>query len=129
MNRETSAREAARIGGQAACDKKAVDVVVLDISKVSSFADLFVICHGSSDRQVRSVADAIDESLRASGVRPLSIEGAGEAQWVLVDCGDVVFHVFLEERRHFYSLERLWGDAPEITDELLGHERPGRTRA
>jgi ribosome-associated protein len=108
-------QERVALGVAAALDKKAADLVVLKIADISGFADYFVICHGSSDRQVRAISDEIQERLRESGHRPISIEGETKANWILVDYGDVVFHVFLEERRRYYGLERLWGDAPDET--------------
>lgn len=121
--------EKVRLGVAAAADRKAHDLVVLDIGKVSSFADYFILCHGTSDRQVRAIADGIDEVLRASGVRPLSIEGEVKGQWVLLDYGDLIFHIFLEDRRRFYALERLWGDAPDVTTRFAPPAGETRGRA
>ena len=100
----------------AALDRKAQDLRVLHLGKVTDFTDYFLICSGTSDRQVQAIADAIQERLRAEKVRPLHVEGYNRAQWVLLDYGDLVVHVFQEEPRRFYALERLWGDAPDVTD-------------
>jgi ribosome-associated protein len=105
----------ARIIVEAALDKKAEDVLILDVREVVSFADTFVIATGSSDRHVRSIVDGIEEALRAHGEKPLGIEGSEEGRWVLVDCDDAVVHVFLREVRQHYDLERLWSDAPKLS--------------
>jgi ribosome-associated protein len=102
----------------AADDRKAIDLKVLHLQKISDFTDYFLICSGSSERQVQAIADAVQEKLREERVRPLHVEGYNRAQWVLLDFGDFVVHVFQEEPRRFYSLERLWGDAPDVTAEL-----------
>ena len=99
---------------RAALDRKAYDLVVLETGGVSSVADYFIICSGRSDTQVQAIADAIEEHLRGQGVRPIAIEGRTRGQWVLLDYGDVVVHVFLEETREYYGLERLWADAPRV---------------
>jgi ribosome-associated protein len=99
----------------AAEDRKAAALKVLHLAKVSDFTDYFLICSGSSERQVQAIADAVQERLRAEKVRPLHVEGYNRGQWVLIDYGDLVVHVFLEEPRRFYALERLWGDAPDVT--------------
>jgi len=99
----------------AAEDRKAIDLKVLHLEKVSDFTDYFLICSGTSERQVQAIADAIQERLRSERVRPLHVEGYNRGQWVLLDYGDLVVHVFQEEPRRFYALERLWGDAPDVT--------------
>jgi ribosome-associated protein len=103
----------------AAEDRKAIDLKVLHLEKVSDFTDYFVICSGSSERQVQAIADAVQERLRGDRVRARHVEGYNRGQWVLLDYGDLVFHVFLEEPRRFYALERLWGDAPDVTASFL----------
>lgn len=107
--------EKVRVIVGAALDKKAEDVVALDVRELVSFADSFVIATGGSDRHVRSIVDGIDEALRARGERPLGIEGAEEGRWVLIDCDDAVVHVFQRDVRQHYDLERLWSDAPKLT--------------
>lgn len=99
----------------AADDRKAIDLKVLQLEKISDFTDYFILCSGTSERQVQAIADAIDERLRAEKVRPLHVEGYNRGQWVLLDYGDFVVHIFQEDTRRFYSLERLWGDAPDRT--------------
>lgn len=102
----------------AADDRKALDLRVLRLREVSDFTDYFLICSGTSERQVQAIANAIEERLRAEHVRPLHVEGYNRGQWVLLDYGDFVAHVFTEEPRGFYALERLWGDAPDVTASL-----------
>jgi ribosome-associated protein len=99
-------------------DRKAIDVRVLHLAEVSDFTDYFLICSGTSERQVQAIADAVQEGLRTERVRPLHVEGYGRGQWVLLDFGDLVVHIFQEEPRRFYALERLWGDAPDVTSEF-----------
>lgn len=99
---------------RAALDHKAYDLVVLETGRLSSIADYFVICSGRSDTQVQAIAEAVEAHLARQGIRPVSVEGLPHAQWVLLDYGDVVVHVFLPETRTFYALDRLWGDAPEV---------------
>ncbi len=107
-----------RAAAAAALDRKARDLRVLELTEVSDFTDYFVICNGANARQVSSIAEAVERTLRANGVRPLHVEGSGRGQWVLLDYGDVVVHVFDAERRELYRLERLWSDAPDRTTEL-----------
>lgn len=102
----------------AAEDRKAVDLRVLHLEKVSDFTDFFLICSGTSERQVQAIADAVQERMREEQVRPLHVEGYTRGQWVLLDYGDFVVHIFQEEPRRFYSLERLWGDAPDVTGDF-----------
>jgi ribosome-associated protein len=97
---------------QAALDKKAYDLVILEVSAFTSVADYFVICTGRSDIQVQAICRAIEESLVKATFRPLAIEGFTHGQWVLIDYGDVVVHVFYESVREFYNLEGLWAQAP-----------------
>ena len=102
----------------AADDRKAVGLKVLHLQKVSDFTDYFLICSGTNERQVQAIADGVQERLRANRVRPLHVEGYNRGQWVLLDYGDLVVHVFQEEPRRHYALERLWGDAPDVTAEF-----------
>lgn len=102
----------------AADDRKAIDLKVLHLEKVTDFTDYFLICSGTSERQVQAIADAVLERMREEKVRPLHMEGYNRGQWVLLDYGDFVVHIFQEEPRKFYALERLWGDAPDVTAEL-----------
>ena len=99
---------------KAALDKKALDVVVLDLRNTPAFTDFFVLCSGHSTRQVKAIADAVEEALRAAKVRPSHIEGYDRGEWVLIDYFTFIVHVFTPQTRLFYSLERLWGDAERI---------------
>ena len=103
---------------QAALDKKALDVVVLDLRNTPAFTDFFILCSGQNARQVKAIADAVEETLRAAKVRPAHVEGYERAEWILMDFFTFIVHVFTPQTRAFYSLERLWGDAEriEITD-------------
>lgn len=99
---------------EAALDRKAKDVVALDVRELTPFADAFVIATGTSDRHARSIADAIAEAMAKRGETPLGIEGHEEGRWVLIDLNDVIVHVFQHEVRRTYDLERLWSDAPAL---------------
>jgi ribosome-associated protein len=99
---------------KAALDKKAQDVVVLDLRQTPAFTDFFVLCSGTNPRQVKAIADAVEEALRAVKVRPAHVEGYDRAEWVLMDFFSFIVHVFTPQTRQFYSLERLWGDANRI---------------
>ena len=96
----------------AAADKKARDLVVIDVGDLLSITDYCLICSGSSDRQVRTIADEVEARLKAQGVRPLRMEGGLDGGWLLIDYGPFVVHVFTDEMRKYYELERLWKDAP-----------------
>lgn len=95
-------------------DKKAENVVILDLENRSSVADYFVVCSGFSDRQVAAVADYVSSELRQQGIKALSEEGLVEGRWALIDFGSVIVHVFQDQLRDYYSLEALWMDAPRI---------------
>ena len=95
-------------------DKKAEDLIVLDVKKQSSFAQYFVITHGNTERHVSAIAEEIMSGLKKKGEPVWQVEGLRESKWVLLDCGSVVVHVFLKELRGFYALETLWGDAKRI---------------
>ena len=99
---------------EAAQGKKASELVVLDLRKASAFTDYFLICSGTSDRQVTTIAGHIEETLRKEGTRPFVVEGVRDGRWVLLDYADMVVHVFLDEVREFYKFDRLWGSAAEI---------------
>ena len=99
---------------RAALDKKAVDVVVLDLRNTPAFTDHFVLCSGLSQRQVKAIADGVEEALRAVKVRPAHVEGYDRADWILMDFFTFIVHIFTPQTRQFYSLERLWGDAERI---------------
>jgi ribosome-associated protein len=99
---------------RAAGDKKATDLVALDLRPVDAFTDWFLICSGRTGRHAKAIADGVEESLRAIGVRPAHIEGDDRADWILLDYFDFVVHVFQPETRAFYGLERLWGSAKKV---------------
>jgi ribosome-associated protein len=103
-----------RIAADALDDKKGMDIALLEVGDLLSITEFFVIVTGSSRPHVRTLAEAVDERLKEHGRRPLRTEGASEGEWVLLDFGDFVVHVFQETPRDFYGLERLWGDAPRL---------------
>ena len=109
-----------KAGVAALLDKKAEKLVVLNLQGLTSMSDYFVLATASSDRQAAALVDAIVIALKSEGRRPLSLEGYPNASWILADYGDVVFHVFRDEARRFYGLERLWGDAPDLTRDFQG---------
>ncbi|MDQ3906819.1 MAG: ribosome silencing factor [Acidobacteriota bacterium] len=116
---------------RAADDKKAFDLVVLDVREVASFTEYFVIAGGGNARQVQAIADGVQERLKESGRRPARVEGYRNAEWVLLDYGDFVFHVFEEKARRFYDLERLWRDAARVplpADIAAQNRRDGEAR-
>ncbi len=102
----------------AAENRKAQDLKVLRLADVSSFTDYFVICSGRSERQVQAIADAVLKRSRDNHYRPLHVEGYKPGSWILLDYGDFVVHIFCEETRAYYGLERLWADAPDVTHEF-----------
>lgn len=102
------------IAAHAASEKKATDRVLLDLRKIASFTEFFLICTGASTRQVQAISNAIEETLRKDGKRPLHIEGYSSAEWILLDYGDFIVHIFSPASRRFYDLERLWRDAPRV---------------
>jgi ribosome-associated protein len=106
--------ETARLCAEAADSKQASDILVMDLRGLTYIADYFVICSGSNITQVGAIADWIGQALAQSGIRTSHVEGEAEAKWVLMDYGDVVVHIFDEQTRMYYSLEKLWGDAPRV---------------
>lgn len=114
----------------AAVDKKAFDVVVLAVNELTSIADYFVLSSANSERQAQAIADNIQGKLRQEkGLKPRLVEGATPGRWILIDFGDFIFHVFTEDCRRFYGLERLWGDAPNVTSEFTAEaEAPRNAR-
>jgi len=98
----------------AALEKKAKNIIILNMQKVTSFADYSIVCSGTSDRQVQSIAQAIEENMKKNGFLPLGIEGEKTAQWILMDYADIIVHVFYEPVRDLYDMERLWSDAPRM---------------
>jgi ribosome-associated protein len=111
--------EALKIAVNAADDKKASDVVILDISKIASFANCFLLCTGDSSRQMQAIADEIEKQLKAIGIRPSHMEGYQNSEWILMDYLDLVIHIFSRNARVFYDLERLWRDAKKMDASLM----------
>ena len=109
-----AAERKARRAASAALDRKALDLVVLDVREVSSVTDYYLLCSGRSTTHLRSIVDGIREEMKGAEARLRHGEGAPESGWMLLDYGDVLVHVFLEETRMYYALERLWGDAPSV---------------
>ncbi len=104
-----------RLCAEGALDKKAEDVVVLDMRGISSFTDFFLIVSGTSEPQLKAIAGSIREKVRdATGLRPIAEDGFPVSQWVIIDYGSVIIHIFHKERRDLYALESLWGDAPRL---------------
>lgn len=109
------ARELALLAAGAAADKKAADVLILDVAEALVITGYFVIATGSNDRQVRAIAEEIEDRLRIdAGMKPVGREGEREGRWILLDFADVVVHVFQPDEREFYRLEKLWGDVPRV---------------
>lgn len=100
---------------RAAIDKKAENVKILDLSEISGFTDYFIICSGTSDRQVQAIGEAVGSAMDVEGYNILSAEGLQDGRWVLMDFGDVIVHVFLDALRDYYDLENLWKDAPKVS--------------
>lgn len=123
MAASPEARKVAEIAAHAAADKKATNIVLLDVSEQLVITDVFVIASAANERQVGAIVDEIEEKLRIDGHKPTRREGAREGRWVLLDYLDVVIHVQHDEERTFYGLERLWKDCPQL--EVAGLERPG----
>lgn len=106
--------ELVRMAAEAAADKKAADVVAIRVAELLVVTDYFVLATGQNDRQVASIAEAVEDRLREAGVKPIGREGQAENTWVLLDYGDLVVHVFQPTEREFYRLEKLWSDAPRL---------------
>ena len=119
-----TSRQLARLVKDAAVAKKARDVVIIDLRKLSSMTDFFVIAEGDTDRQTRAIADAIREAAREKGVRPFNVSGERDGAWILVDFIEVIVHVFLPGERAFYDLESLWRAAP-MTELVKTRARAG----
>lgn len=121
-NARLTSAELARLAAMAADDKKAKQIVMLDISSISPITDYFVVCHGSSSVQVKAIVDQITARVQEEqGGHPHHVEGYTNGRWVLLDYGDVVIHVFHEQERNFYNLERLWGDAKLVGLQEAAH--------
>ncbi len=126
MTATDEARDLARLAAQAAADKLATDIVLIDVSDRLAITDVFVIATGSNDRQVEAIVDSVEERLRRVGRKPLRREGHRDGRWVLLDFADIVVHIQHTEERVFYALERLWHDCPTITfvDRPQGSDLP-----
>jgi ribosome-associated protein len=111
--------DALKIAVTALDDKKARDLVVLDISQIASFADYFLLCTGDSSRQIQTLADEVEQRLKILGVRPSHVEGYQNAEWILMDYIDFVVHIFSKTARAYYDLERLWRDGKRLDTSLI----------
>jgi ribosome-associated protein len=120
MMTDSDSRLPVQIAARAAAEKKAFQIVAFEVGALTSYADTLLICSGASDRQVAAISDSIQRDLRDAGKRPLHVEGEKRADWMLLDYGDFVVHVFTEERRAYYGLDGLWGDAPKLGADSLG---------
>ncbi|MDP1807860.1 MAG: ribosome silencing factor [Acidimicrobiales bacterium] len=108
-------RDWARTAAQAASAKGGEETVIIEVGAVLAITDAFVITSGRNTRQVKTIAEEVETRLKADGgINPLRVEGLGDSQWILLDYGDIVVHVFLDETREYYDLERLWSDAPRV---------------
>ena len=115
----TLSKEMAKIAVDAMENKKAIDIKIIDIEKISTLADYFIIAGGSNRNQVQAMSDEIEEKMSRAGYEPKNIEGYRNANWILMDYGDVVIHIFDEENRLFYDLERIWRDGNLIEKDAL----------
>ena len=113
-NETTTINPAVEIAARAAASKKATEVVVLDLRRATAFMDYFVIVSGQNQRQLVAIADAVQEALRAEQIRPVSVEGYPRQEWILLDYGSFIVHIFTPRMRSFYDLERLWGGATRV---------------
>ncbi|PFG40938.1 ribosome-associated protein [Georgenia soli] len=114
MAADVRSRHLAVVAARAAADKKAQEIIALDVSERLVLTDVFLVVSGANERQVKAIVDAVDEALHKEGAKAVRKEGVGEARWVLMDYGDVVVHVQHEEDREYYALERLWKDCPVV---------------
>lgn len=121
VKKDLTTRQKILLAVNAALEKKAKNIVILNIKNVTSFADYTVICSGTSDRQVQSIASSVEGSMKKAGTLPLGVEGEKGGRWILMDYADIIIHVFYEPVREFYDIERLWSDAPkmEVADDTV----------
>jgi ribosome-associated protein len=112
VSRQLNPEEMVAAVADLAADRKALDIVQLDLRGMIGYADYFVICSGRTDRQTRAIHDGIHEGMKARGILPRRVEGVTESRWILMDYLDVVVHVFTPDTREYYRLEQLWGEAP-----------------
>ena len=124
---DSSIESRVRVAVAAALDKKAFDLDVLSVGALTSIADYFILASASNERQAAAISDAVADQLKQQlGIRPLLIEGTTPGRWILLDFGDFIVHIFTEDVRRFYGLERLWGDAPNVTAEYTGESEQPR---
>jgi ribosome-associated protein len=125
-----SSKKKSLLAANAALEKKAEDLVLLNMKGIVSYADYFLICSGRSDRQVQAIGESIETELKKQGHRPLGTEGLIQGSWVLLDYGDLIVHIFLESVRRFYDLEGLWIEAPQVSieDEIASKDRNDQTK-
>ncbi len=110
------AREKAMLALAALVDKRALEPVLLDMREITVITDYFLVCSGTSNVHIRALGEAVADKLKEVGLSPYGVEGREEARWVLLDYGDLIVHIFAQEEREFYSLERLWSDAPRVAE-------------
>jgi ribosome-associated protein len=115
-----TAEQKAGLAQAALVDHRALDPILLDMRELTLVTDYFLICHGTSSVHIRALSDAVQEALAERGVRAYSVEGRDDSRWILLDYGDLIVHVFAEEERDFYDLERLWSDAPRTAASAPG---------
>lgn len=124
---DSSIEARVRVAVAAALDKKATDLDVLAVSELTSIADYFILASAGNERQAAAIADAITDRLKQElNVKPLLVEGTAPGRWILLDFGDFIAHIFTEDVRRFYGLERLWGDAPNVTADFTGEAEARR---
>jgi ribosome-associated protein len=121
----TDSRDLAVLAARAASSKQGADIVVLDVGELIAITDYFVIVSGSSDRQLKTIAEEVERAVKERGVKPVRREGDAGARWLLIDYVDFVVHVFHEDEREFYRLENLWRDAPVVEWEEASAAAPG----
>ena len=112
--------ELVRLTVQCAVDKKGFQISVLDVSTLTSYTDSFVLCSAANTRQMSAIAEEVGKRLRTAGRRPLHVEGASGSEWLLLDFGEFIVHLFTEDKRSYYALDALWGDAPRLAADALG---------
>jgi ribosome-associated protein len=117
---EPDTLERLQLAVRAALDKKAFQVIALEVAELTTYTDSLLLCSGGSDRQVGAIAAAVEDRLRAAGHRPLHVEGAPRSDWILLDYGEFIVHVLTEEKRAYYALDALWGDAARLDQASLG---------
>ena len=122
---DSSIESRVRLAVAAALDKKATDLDVLAVGSLTSIADYFILTSAGNERQAQAIADSVESRLKDElRVKPLLVEGTTPGRWILLDFGDFIVHIFTEDMRRFYGLERLWGDAPNVTAEFTGEAQP-----